>query len=191
MLEWLRDSGFAASQRKLVLFASSCHRHVWDWMHDAFGRNAAAVLEQFVDGHASGEDVKAVTHAMFDLTDINGKGVIVVAAAACWDGTEQLDWHDFIRYPSWVPERKEQASLLRDVFGNPFRPVTLDPAWLTATVKSLAQAIYTDPAFDRMPILADALEDAGCTNADILSHCRQPGEHCRGCWVLDLLLGKE
>jgi hypothetical protein len=84
-----------------------------------------------------------------------------------------------------------QADFLRDIFGNPFRPVTLDPAWATTTVKHLAQAIYTDPAFDRLPILADALEEAGCTDADILNHCRGPGPHVRGCWVVDLLLGKE
>jgi len=79
---------------------------------------------------------------------------------------------------------------MREIFGNPFHPVTADPAWRTATVVSLATAIYDDRAFDRLPILADALEDAGCTNADILNHCRQPGEHVRGCWALDLLLEK-
>jgi len=67
----------------------------------------------------------------------------------------------------------------------------LAPAWLTSTVTSLAQSIYQERAFDRLPILADALEDSGCTNPDILNHCRQPGEHVRGCWVVDLLLGKE
>jgi hypothetical protein len=67
----------------------------------------------------------------------------------------------------------------------------LDPSWLTSTIVFLAQAIYDDRAFDRLPILADALEDAGCTNADILEHCRQPGEHGRGCWVVNLLTGRE
>jgi hypothetical protein len=80
---------------------------------------------------------------------------------------------------------------VRDIFGNPFRPITLDPSWLTATVTSLAQAIYEERAFDRLPVLADALEDAGCANAEILSHCRQPGEHVRGCWVVDLILSKD
>ncbi|MBL8795193.1 MAG: hypothetical protein JNM56_14910 [Planctomycetia bacterium] len=84
-----------------------------------------------------------------------------------------------------------QALLFRDLFGNPFRPVTVNPAWLTSAVVSLAQAIYDERAFDRLPILADALEDAGCDHADILNHCRQPGEHVRGCWVVDLLLAKE
>jgi hypothetical protein len=80
---------------------------------------------------------------------------------------------------------------MRDILGNPFRPVTIDAAWTSGTVVKLAQAIYDERAFDRMPILADALEDAGYTNQDILEHCRGGGEHVRGCWVLDLLLKRE
>ncbi|MCE9561576.1 MAG: hypothetical protein K8U57_05935 [Planctomycetes bacterium] len=79
---------------------------------------------------------------------------------------------------------------MRDIIGNPFRPVVADPSWLTSDVIALAQGIYEDRAFDRMPILADALQDAGCDNEDVLSHCRQPGEHVRGCWAVDLILGK-
>lgn len=84
-----------------------------------------------------------------------------------------------------------EVTVLRDIFGNPFRPVALDPAWLSwnnATVSALAQSIYCDRAFDRIPILADALEDGGCHDPDILGHCRGPGPHVRGCWVVDLLL---
>jgi hypothetical protein len=96
--------------------------------------------------------------------------------------------------PLWAEvhgsECSEQCHLLRDIFGNPFRPVCVDSAWLASTVLSLATGIYQERAFDRMPILADALQDAGCDNEDILNHCRQPGEHVRGCWVVDLLLGK-
>jgi hypothetical protein len=91
---------------------------------------------------------------------------------------------------SRVAEEHAQAALLRDIFGNPFRPATLDRAWLTSTVVALARGIYADRAFDRMPILADALQDAGCTSDDILAHCRGPGPHVRGCWVVDLALGK-
>jgi biotin carboxyl carrier protein len=80
---------------------------------------------------------------------------------------------------------------LRDIFGNPFRPITPDPSWLTSTVVSLAHGIYADRAFDRLPILADALQDAGCDNADVLDHCRSDGPHVRGCWVVDLVLGKQ
>jgi hypothetical protein len=81
------------------------------------------------------------------------------------------------------------------MFGNPFRPATIvEQGWVTwhdGAVERLAQEIYTDRALDRLPILADALEDAGCNNADILAHCRGGGEHVRGCWVVDLILGKE
>jgi hypothetical protein len=88
-------------------------------------------------------------------------------------------------------QRPLQCGLLRDVVGNPFRPVKMDSGWRTHNTIALGQAIYDERAFERMPILADALEDAGCDNADILEHCRQPGEHCRGCWVVDLVLGKK
>lgn len=88
-------------------------------------------------------------------------------------------------------EYQAQANLVRDIFGNPFQPVAADLAWLTSTVVSLATAIYDDRAFDRLPILADAREDAGCTQEEVLNHCRQPGVHVRGCWVLDLVLGKK
>jgi hypothetical protein len=88
-------------------------------------------------------------------------------------------------------EPRIQVNLVRDIFANPFRPVIFDPAWLTPKVKTLAQAIYDDRAFEGMPILADALAEAGCSNPDILNHCRGPGPHVRGCWVVDLVLGKE
>jgi hypothetical protein len=90
-----------------------------------------------------------------------------------------------------------QATLLRCIAGNPFRPTPVEPAWVTPTAVVLAQAAYENRTLpegrlepDRLAILADALEEAGCTNADILNHLRQPGNHVRGCWVVDLLLGK-
>jgi hypothetical protein len=86
-----------------------------------------------------------------------------------------------------------EAALLRDIIGNPFRPVSLNPSWIAwqgCTIPKLAQVIYDERAFDRLPILANALEEAGCTNDDILTHCRQPREHVRGCWVVDLFLDK-
>jgi hypothetical protein len=82
------------------------------------------------------------------------------------------------------------VSNIRCIFGNPFRPVTLNPAWLTSTVLALATGIYAERAFDRLPILGDALQDAGCENEDILNHCRSDGPHVKGCWVVDLLLCK-
>jgi hypothetical protein len=94
-------------------------------------------------------------------------------------------------------ERKQQCGLLRCIFGNPFRPVSSDPACLTPQVVALAQAAYDQrelPAGTldgaRLAVLADALEEAGCTNADLLDRLRGPGPHVRGYWVVDLLLGK-
>jgi hypothetical protein len=81
--------------------------------------------------------------------------------------------------------------VVRDIFGNPFRPGTFSPEWRTETVRALAQRMDDTDDFSVMPILADALQDAGCDSADILDHCRGPGPHVRGCWVVDLVLGKE
>ena len=90
-------------------------------------------------------------------------------------------------------ERHSQCNVFRDIVGNPFQPLVVVLEWLAwndGTLRKIAQAIYEERAFDRLPILADALEDAGCDNADLLAHCRSDGEHVRGCWVVDLLLGK-
>ncbi len=103
-------------------------------------------------------------------------------------------------------EEKAQADMFRDIFGNPFlnnpfphlrdhltplRFFPLHSTWLTSDVLALARGIYAERAFDRMPILADALQDAGCNNDDVLNHCRDANQvHVRGCWVVDLLLGK-
>src|SRR5262249_43826303 len=102
---------------------------------------------------------------------------------------------DFARRPeadevAGSTESRVQAPFLRCLFGNPFRPAAVDSSWLPSTVLTLADGIYTDHAFDGMPILADALQDAGCESADILAHCRSDGPHVRGCWVVDLLLEK-
>ena len=83
------------------------------------------------------------------------------------------------------------VALLRDICGNPFRPVSFDPGWRTSTVVALARQMYESRDFAPMPVLADALQDAGCEHPDVLAHCRGAGPHVRGCWVVALLLGKE
>lgn len=90
-------------------------------------------------------------------------------------------------------ERRMQRRLMLDIFGNPFRPVTVDPIWRAANdgaALNLARAIEAENNFRRLHILADALEDAGCANDDILDHCRNKGTHVRGCWVVGLILGR-
>ena len=97
--------------------------------------------------------------------------------------------------PPWIlqsrPEPIFSFAVVRDVVGNPFRPVTVDPSWRTSDAVLLAKGIYEERAFDRMPILADALQDAGCTDENVLNHCRYPQQvHFRGSWVVDTVLGK-
>jgi hypothetical protein len=124
-----------------------------------------------------------------------------------WNG-RGISWDEWRRYQAikdphskaeaaWRAGNKEARTqvtpVLRDLFGNPFRFVSVAPAWLVweeGAVPKIAQSIYTERAFDRLPILADALEDAGCTDPEILGHCRQRGEHACGCWAVDLILGK-
>jgi hypothetical protein len=93
--------------------------------------------------------------------------------------------------PSAKRERSIQCHLLRDIVGNPFHPTTVADQPLARTTVEIAQQIYDERAFDRLPLLADALEEAGCQDTNILAHCRHPGPHVRGCWVVDSLLGKE
>lgn len=113
-------------------------------------------------------------------------------ASAAWRTVELTAY----AHPSLHRQEKEaylltMTHLVRDIFGNPFRPVKFNKKWRTTDVLLLAQGIYDERAFDRMPILADALQDAGCDNEDVLSHCRDPKQvHVRGCWVVDLVLNK-
>jgi hypothetical protein len=95
-------------------------------------------------------------------------------------------------HQEWKARQAAHADWLRDIFGNPFRTVTIDPGWLAFAdnaVPRIARAIYEERAFVRMPILGDALEEAGCNERALLDHCRQGGEHVRGCWLIDDLLG--
>ncbi len=103
------------------------------------------------------------------------------AAKAAWDKASAN---------SEYREGVAQAALLRDIFGNPFRSVTINPSWLTAKAAKLAKVIYDKRAFEQLPELADALEQAGCGAPDILGHCREPQEHFLGCWLVDKLNDK-
>ena len=113
-----------------------------------------------------------------------------MAAFAVGNGARDI--HAHIQWSEGNPVNGVmQSRLLRDIFGKPFRPSTFDRSWLTPAVKALAQTIYDDRAFDQTPILADELEKAGCDSQELLNHCRGPAPHVRGCWALDLVLGKE
>jgi hypothetical protein len=198
-----------ASDRKLRLFAVACCRRIWTLV-DKDCRHLGVRTEDYADGQVSQEELLAARDEAHDsdwtaglafeeaaaLEDIEaaaGDAAGNAAHAAADAATDYLPFRE--QSPAWAAARQAefaaQAALLQEVFGNPFRPVSVERSWLTATVVALAQAIYEERAFDRLPILADALEDAGCDNADLLNHCRQPGEHVRACWAVDLLLGKK
>jgi hypothetical protein len=101
----------------------------------------------------------------------------------------QADDHDNQWAEPWDPAAA--LPLLRCLFGSLFRPVSFSPAWRTDTAVALARQMYESRDFSAMPLLADALQDAGCDNEGVLDHCRGEGPHVRGCWVVDLVLGKE
>jgi hypothetical protein len=112
---------------------------------------------------------------------------LVVVAEALSSLVEAGNWKDGVRNNAI----EYQRHLVHDIFGNPFHPTTFDPTWRTEHTVGIATKMYDERNFDAMPILADALQDAGCDSEDILKHCREPGVHVRGCWVVDLVLGKE
>jgi hypothetical protein len=209
MLEFLRGK---ASDRKLRLFACACCRRIWHFLADE-SRGWVDMAEQYADGRVKQQEfnIAAVAaegaarsgYKSFAAADARSAAFATVDSidAASADVASTLGANVVARSHAstlganaWKDERLIHAQLLRDIFRNPFRPVAVNPGWLAwndGTVPKVAQAIYDERAFDRMPVLADALEDAGCTEQAILDHCRQPGDHVRGCWVVDLLLGKE
>jgi len=173
------------------------------------GRRAIDLAEQFADGRADetdllrlGRELRGQEGAASALTARDTAEHVVQVLLLPNDlivaelSLEQAVWPLHREAEPAKPNlfrkavRRAQAPLVRDIFGNPFRPIVVDPAWRTSTATSLARQIYESRDFTLLPILADALQDAGCEHDDILNHCRGPGPHVRGCWVVDALLGK-
>lgn len=199
MLEYLAES---ASERKLRLFAVGCCRRFWHLL-DLRSKEAILTSERTADWGRDEEACRTVQSDAHEAErdayvacggDENNPSYLGACAASdvldtprAWDAAETV----VSLTNSAGAEYQVNSVLIRDIFGSlPFRPVVLSPVWLTSTVVSLAQAVYTDRAFQRLPILADALEEAGCTSSVVLEHMRAGGEHVRGCWALDLVLGK-
>lgn len=192
-----------ATSRKRRLFGCACCRFIWDLLVDERSRCALEVAETFADGVVGEEERRTAQQAAqlaalcFTKThtpDYRRRAAADAAARVSRKkGASQSAWAAASASGSVVGKR--ESGVLRDLFGNSFHPLPiLDLRWLAwndGTSHRIAEGIYGERAFDRLPILADALEKAGCTNTDILNHCRQPGEHVRGCWVIDLILGKE
>jgi hypothetical protein len=210
MLKHLRGR---ITDRQCWLFAAACDRRVFPVLElvtneegQAKFRRAVELFERVADGIATDEEVQQLYPP--DTTGVAWGG----ALGSSWNAAASVASGSLFskRFCNRTAERREaarrsaelqvlnservaQSEILRCIVGNPFCPATIAPscqAWNDGTVAKLAQGIHDDRAFDRLPILADALEEAGCDNADIINHCRQPGEHVRGCWVVDLLLNK-
>jgi hypothetical protein len=194
-----------ASARKMRLIGCAACRRIWDRMTDPRCREAVRASEQFADGLISEWNLDllsgAAEEAFEDAYSVNDDLKANVANAASYSSSPSLAWEVLgealaaIRSAGangTAAECAAQSDLLRDLFGNPFERVALDRSWLTSDVVALARGIYDERAFDRMPILADALQDGGCTDDNILNHCRDVNRiHARGCSVVDLALGKE
>lgn len=201
MLEFLRGK---PGERKPRLFAVACCRRVWHLLVHNSSQNAVEVAERFADGAATEHELEAAGQDAWEFTNhtVNNderffdldEGALNASDVAAWATewpAEPLRAAISAQRSLGASEGEEQTRLLRCIFGSPFHPVSFDPAWRAATVLALAQTIYDGRQFTDLPILADALEDAGCNNLKVLTHCRQPGVHTRGCWVVDLVLGKE
>jgi hypothetical protein len=214
LLRYLRGR---PGERKFLLFAVACFRRCWRYIGEV-EHQVAELGERYADGAISVEALRTANAEWLIGELPTGKDdVSVMVGSAAWNAgldmayeraeegfrtngqvfdvscersLDELD--DAAMKELRTVVLPEQCSLLRDIFGNPFRPVAVDPSWRTSTVVALAGRLYESRDFSAMPILADALEDAGCDNVEMLDHCRDPrAVHVRGCWVLDLILSKE
>ena len=210
---------FRLSNRKLRLFGCACCRRIWSDIPEGWPKNAALFAEAAADGLAGDSDLRAAFSAAPEsLLRLGGWHVHRVAEAASAGGDDRAIWalvaardvcaldggmskNDLPEQMrrSYCPDRRAknagdlaaQAVLLKDICGNPFQSAAFNLECRSSVVAAIARSMYETRDFTAMPILADALADAGCDDEPLLSHCRGPGPHVRGCWVVDLVLGKE
>jgi hypothetical protein len=217
MLDFIRSR---ATERLLRLFAAACCRTIWDLLADSRSRSAIEIAELAAEGLANGEELAGAMDRAREVvarsqgpyrTATDGRHYRIAAAArdvarsTAWSAASNTAWSVPEAAKPWEPTPPLSpdphlallAELLRDLFGNPFQPMAFDPEWRTPQVISVGEAAYAErilPAGtlerERLAILADALEDVGCTDAAILGHLRDPGAHVRGCVVVDLVLSK-
>ncbi len=200
MLQFLSGK---ATDRKLRLLGCGCCRRVWPLLPDPANRDLVAAVEDRPDGTADDPALWAAIEASSrrEREWVEDQGYWAVKhLGRSYYKVGPLDSAVTVvltvrqrvgEAGDAAAEGTAQAGLLRCVFGNPFRTVAFDPRWRSADVLRLARGVYEDRAFDRLPLLADALMDAGCDSEAILAHCRGEGPHVRGCWVVDLVLGSE
>ena len=197
--------GSKASARKLRLFVVACCRRIGDSLHDRRSQAAIEIAEQFADGKAdSAQLADAHAEALAASSELGDDSYDAPAYAAALAAGSPLDATDAAELAAegvtstpaeLLQEKAAQARLLRDILGNPFRPPAGPGpavlAWHGGAIVELARALQDRRCCKDLQALAAALEQAGCADPDVLSHCRARGEHVRGCWVVDLLLGFE
>ena len=191
-------------RRRWVLFNCACCRRVWGRVPEGACREYVEAAERYALGTGLKKALAALKPAAEGalLRSLHAgdpcRNAAASAASTAANTTRYCAWNAAraaggVGRVAHRRERLAQAGLLREVFGNPYRPVAVEPAWLDwdgGAVPKVAGAVRADGRFSDLPVLADALEEAGCTDADLLSHLRGPGPHVRGCWAVDLLLGK-
>ncbi len=203
-----------ASARKMRLFGVACCRRVWNLMTDPEHRAAVEASEKFADGlideaALDGAFVPVGETVRESSTEWTVHRWMASAVQHVW-GSDAAGWAASFAArgraascgpegcPEWDAanraEESAQCHLLRDIFGNGFLPFRFNPGWLSGDGRAatdLAGEVYATQDFGRLPELGDALERAGCAARDAIEHCRSPGPHVRGCWVVDALLGRE
>jgi hypothetical protein len=193
-----------SGKRKLRLFAcGSCRALVWDQKMSNHFRQRVETAEKVADGQLSSvhltddSNMEGVTMPKPDYGPA-WYAALAMQHTLLKSATNAARWTARHLVTALTTDnsrevKKRLADLLRDVFGNPHREVSVDPGWLAwkdGTIVKIAQTIYDERRFENLPVLADALEEAGCVDESILRHCREPREHLRGCWVVDLILEK-
>jgi hypothetical protein len=205
-----------AGERKRRLFAVACCYRIWHLLAEERSQHALRTAEDYADGSVLPERLswaENIAHEAYITCRERGTAAGLAGCNAVYAATvagENIGW-DIAECAASeataalvAAAEKEQRkavraaqpavylALVREIFGNPFRPVAIAPEWLTSDVLALATGTYDERAFDRLPILADALQDAGCDSDDLMNHLRDPNAtHVRGCWALDLILGKK
>lgn len=219
MLEFL---GGRASDRKLRIFACACALRVWHRIEEGEVSQEIEAGERFAEGRSSREELSEIRAQLgarggFSAAWAANNALHAVLDESAEDAAKRAVTHaaDFMYYDTvehkpltdsggdveavcaYETERTELTFIVRELFGNPFCPISINPDWRTLTVTTLAAVAYDERALPsgeldpaRLAVLSDALEEAGCDNADILEHLRSPDPHVRGCWALDLVLEK-
>jgi hypothetical protein len=185
MLDFLKRK---ASHRKLRLFAVACCYICRRGDSNKRLREDYESVVRYVDGTGSLEEVRRRWHPPSSGSTWPERPFIWARDFATIAAHPEENAGRYEHFPSAA----EAVPLIHEVFGNPFRKVKFSPKWHTDTAVTLAQQMYESREFSAMPILADALQDAGCDNEDVLTHCRDANAvHVRGCWVVDFVLKRK